>query len=315
MLVKSLKNYLKSLKYVFTPLGMLAVGLVLALSVTIPIAISSIKQMCTEVMRVTGETFDFSVLFNDFITAVTALDWSDANAALGVMSTKEWWLATFEKNLHIVVDNFGEYFAQIQVLVNECISDLIAIALTIVAVVLLSYIGAFFLTQWLIRRDIAKRSFWKFIISTLFGSILTAALAAASVWLGVLWTYSLFISIPVSIILSTAMTLISAYVIQGNKKVPFKKVVNFKNIAMLLLADLIIFAIAIAITVIVLLITNVAVAIFVALGLLCVTLAVLEMNAESYVKDLAEKYKTDDTKANEPAISENDKSEKTAANS
>ena len=49
MLLKGIKNYIVNLKYVFTPLGTLFLGVVIGLSVLIPSLISSVEYVVKEV--------------------------------------------------------------------------------------------------------------------------------------------------------------------------------------------------------------------------------------------------------------------------
>ncbi len=290
MISKSIINYFKSLKYVFTPLGLIALGFVFGLSISVPIAVVAIKQMCLDILNISGEAIDFNLLVGNFVEAVRALDWSDIQGSLQIMLTKEWWLATFEDNIHRIIGNIESYVEQIKTAIGECIGVIFRCGIIIIVFVVLAFIGAYFLTKSLIRHDIAKREFWKFIISTLLGSLLSISLTIAAAILGVLWTESLFISVTVSYVLTALFSLITAYLIHGYKIIPFKRVVNAKNVGMLLLSELILFLIPIAMVLVVSMIFNPAVGIFIALGLICVTMSVIDMNAEAYVKDVASKW-------------------------
>ena len=84
------------------------------------------------------------------------------------------------------------------------------------------------------------------------------------------------------------IALIEAYAVHGYKKIGWKKVINAKNAALLLATNLIIFILAWVATVITVLITNGAVGLFVGFALFEIALIVISMNAESYVKTVAD---------------------------
>lgn len=292
MIKQSIKNYFKCFKYVFTPLGIIALGAVCGLSIAIPQMIDAVSEMCKRILNISGKSIDFKVLFDNIVSAINALDWSDPATALGTMFGKQWFYNTIMNNLNPIVSDVQSYMSQIGAAVNDCIGQFIAYAAVVLIFVIIAFIASFFLTKWMIRKDIAKRSVKKFIISTLIGSVLSAAYASVTVWLGIIWHNSIYITVIVAFIMALLFSLLNAYITHGYKKVPLGSVVNVKNAAKLLLSDCIIFAIGIAISVLVALITNIIVGVFVAIGLIIVTVSVMEMTADSYVKELAEKSVT-----------------------
>lgn len=289
MIKQSLKNYFKCLKYVFTPLGIIALGLVCGLSIAIPNIIGAVSDMCKNIVNISGKSINFKALFDNIVAAINALDWSDPATALGTMFGKQWFYDTIMSNLNPIVADVESYMAQIGAAVNECVNQIIANCIVVVIFVIIAFIASYFLTKWIIRKDIAKRTIKKFIISTVIGSVLSATAVSVILWLGIIWHNSIYVTVIVGFVLALLFSLFNAYITHGYKMVPLKSVVNIKNAAKLLLSDLIIFIIGIAISLIIALITNIIVGVFVAIGLLIVTLSVLEMTAEAYVKEIAEK--------------------------
>ena len=82
--------------------------------------------------------------------------------------------------------------------------------------------------------------------------------------------------------------LVEAFLIHGRGVVPFKKVVNLKNVGAYLITNIMIFLIALSFSLIAIII-NVLLGIFVGLSLFEIAFLVISMNAESYVKGLTEK--------------------------
>ncbi len=74
-----------------------------------------------------------------------------------------------------------------------------------------------------------------------------------------------------------AFALVEAYFVHGRNKVPFKQVVNFKNLFKLLLTNVIVFSIAFIITIVLVAFNADAGIAFIVTGI----------NAESYVKAIA----------------------------
>ncbi|MDE5563321.1 MAG: hypothetical protein K2J01_07260 [Clostridiales bacterium] len=301
MIKQSVKNYFKCFKYVFTPLGIIALGLVCGLSIAIPNIIAAISDTCKTIANISGKSIDFKALFDNIVAAINALDWSDPATALSTMFTKQWFYDTIMSNLNPIVADVESYMAQIGAAVNDCVNQIIVNGIVVVIFVVIAFIASYFLTKWMIRKDIAKRTIKKFIVSTLIGSVLSAAVASVTIWLGIVWHNSIYISVIVAFVLALVFSLFNAYITHGHKKVPLRSVVNVKNVAKLLLSDCIIFVIGIAISVLIALITNIIVGVFVAIGLISVTVAVMEMTAEAYVKELADKSERQCAQAEQPS--------------
>lgn len=240
-------------------------------------------------------------MIDNIVAAINTLDWSDPVAALGTMFTKQWFYDTIMSNLNPIIADVESYMSQIGAAINECVNQIIVNGIVVVIFGMIAFIASYFLTKWMIRKDIAKRTIKKFIISTVIGSLLSTVYTAVAIWLGIVWHNSIFISVIVAFILALLFSLLNAYITHGRKIVPLKSVVNIKNAAKLLLSDCIIFVIGIAISVLIALITNIIVGVFVAIGLLIVTLSVMEMTADAYVKELADKSERQCTEIEQPS--------------
>ncbi|MCH5160880.1 MAG: hypothetical protein J1G04_02505 [Clostridiales bacterium] len=294
MIKKSVINYLKCLKYVFTPLGIITLGLVCGLSIAIPNIINAVSDMCKNIITVLNDALadnagDFQTLYNSIAASVRALDWSDPMQALSVIFTKQWFNDTVLDDINKILGGMENHIAEIKTLISACIDKIIAYAIVVAIFTVIAFIASYFLTRRMIRGDIAKRSFKNFIIGSIVGAVLWPACISLGIWLAVVWKNSIYITAVVIFILACIVSLLNAYLIHGRKKVALKSVVNIKNIIKLILSDLIIFAIGIAITLLIVLLTNIIVGIFVFVGIVMVTIPVMEMTSESYVKELVSK--------------------------
>ena len=86
MIKQGISNFFKNLKYFFTPLGALALGLIFGLSVAIPRTVSSVSDFAGSVQSILSDTtIDFTALENSIISAIQSLDWSTPLDAIGTM--------------------------------------------------------------------------------------------------------------------------------------------------------------------------------------------------------------------------------------
>ena len=95
MIKQGIVNFFKNLKYFFTPLGALSLGLIFGLSVLIPGIISSVSTLANEVESILSDTtIDFSALKNSIISTVQSLDWNSPFDAIGTIINSDWLMNT-----------------------------------------------------------------------------------------------------------------------------------------------------------------------------------------------------------------------------
>ncbi len=289
MIKHGLKNFAYNLKYFFTPLGTLALGVVIGLSILIPGVISSAATLAENVKTIlAGSSIDFTVLQDSVVKAVGDLDWNNPLSALQTMISEEWLTDTLNACIDALIQSSEVYTLQLNAAVEEFIGAA-AVYFTILAFFIVAGIAAgFFLTKFLVRRNMAKRAFRKYFLVSAIDTLLVAAAAILTLWLYALWQPSVFISTFVWLFICGVIALIEAYAVHGYKKIGWKKVINAKNAALLLATNLIIFILAWVATIITVVITNGAVGLFVGFALFEIALIVISMNAESYVKTVAD---------------------------
>lgn len=290
MIKRGIKNYIKNLKYVFTPLGVMALGIAFGLSVLIPGIIYALQNIAEKISEISGSaTVDFNALKNYIADAVGVLDWNSPWEAVGTIFSSNWLFETFNNAINALLPNSEMYIAEITETINYSISIIGASVVIFVVWFFLGFIGGFFLTKFLVRNTIAKRAWWKFFLATLVDWLLVFFVLFMLVWLQSLWQFSaIFVSIFALILIGFA-SLTEAYLIHGFKKIEFKKIVNIRNVGMLWLTDLIVFMITIALVIIFFSVTNMLVGIFMAIPLIEIASMVNNLNAEAYVKNMSEK--------------------------
>jgi len=289
MVQQGLKNYFSNLKYFFTPLGTIALGVVIGLSILIPGVISSAADFFDEVKAIFSDTsMDFSALKQSILGAVQGLDWNDPVGAVRVMLSGEWISETLNSCAAALIEGSEAYTVQIDAAVFEFVAKFGSYILILIAFTVLGIIGGYFLLRWLIRRRIARRSILNFVLVTLIDSVLDATLVALCMWLMTLWTPSILFSGTVSVLLFGFISLFEAYFVHGRNKVEVKQIINIKNIFKLAATNFLIFFVCMLMVYLAIGLTNVIVGLFIGIALMEIAFVVISLNAEAYVKSLAE---------------------------
>lgn len=290
MIIQGIKNYFKSLKYFFTPLGTIALGFVIGLSVLIPGMIASIDTLVAEVTRILSETqIDLTALKDSFTSAFYGLDWNEPMSAVATMLSYDWLTTTINGCLAALVESSEAFAVPINAAVAEFVAEIFTYIVAVVIFLLLGVIGGFFLTKWLVRRNVAKRALWKYFLHALIDAVITATLVAFVFWLISVWKPSVFVTTLGSVMLFGFIALFEAYIIHGWKKIKLSEIVNCKNILLLFATDILIFVIAAALTAVAVGITNNIVGAFIGVAVFEIAFVVIGLNAEAYVKSAAQK--------------------------
>lgn len=287
MIKQGIINFFKNLKYFFTPLGALALGLIFGLSVLIPGIISSVSTLANDVQTILSDTtIDFSALKESVLSAIQSLDWGNPWDAIGTMINSDWLINTLNDCVGSFVEITEVYATQFKAAVNSFTHDVAVCFAKFIVFLGLGLIGGFFLTKWLIRRNIAKRNLWKFLLNSFVDSILSSTLVAMCVWLLSVWKPSIFISAVISVLLFGFISLLEAYIVHAWKKTDIRRIVNVKNIFQLFLTDAILLVSVGVFVQLLVLITNTFAGLSVGIVLMEIAFIVIGLNAESYVKTI-----------------------------
>lgn len=284
MLKQGIKNYFVSLKHFFTPLGTMFLGIMIGLSVLFNGVVASASALI-EGIKVLSQNvnLDFNVLFDKVWNEVISLNWNEPVEAVKTVVSAEWVNNTLSQVLSALLGTDFETFALqlVELIAVFCQSVTVYIVLFFLCWIL-GFIAGFALIRFFIRRDIAKRSLWKFILAYMLNSIVSTAFVVGTLIVYSIWSYSIIIAVVLALLLSGIIALVQAYVLYGYKKIPFRNIVNFKNACSHTLANLIIFAISIVFTLIAVGI-NKLMGVFVGLSIVTIAIIVINLNAESFV--------------------------------
>lgn len=292
MILKGIKNYLINLKYFFTPLGTLFLGVVMGLSAFIPAVGTAVSHVAGGVSNLAESiTLDPNALWDSLVSSISALNWSDTVGAIRTMLSSEWLSATFETCVYALVGDVGAYAENIAAVIQDAVETIYQAAVTFLVWTVVGFLVGYFLTKFLVRRNIAKRALWKYFLVSFIDSILSATLVSVCLTIiaSIKLKFGAVISFALTFILVGFISLFEAYIVHRTENVKPKEIINMANIGKLFLTNLIILITAVIFVVVAAALTNVLVALFAGLAFLEIAFIVIGMNAEAYVKSFAEK--------------------------
>lgn len=284
MIKQGLRNYLNNLKYVFTPLGAIALGAVFGLSLSLPIIINSLSDLLKMIVETSQNTqIRLQDLIDGIMARIDSLDWGNPLKALDMLFDRAWLTDTISG----CVESISVDVSQLESYISSCIDEIEAAFKVFILFIILGFIGGYFFTKCLVRREIAKRALRKYLLVSFLDSLISATFVSLCLLILTLWKPGIIISAFLSMLLFGSIQLFEAYIVHAWKKVNIKQIISVKNIAKLYLSNVLIFILAATFVAVVILITNVLVGLFVAIALLEIAFIVIGLNAESYVKSLA----------------------------
>lgn len=290
MIGQGLKNYIKNLKFVFNPLGTIALGFVFGLSILIPVIMSSANTLVESVKSIfSNANIDLTALKESVVSAFQSLNWSEPLEAIKLMLSRDWLMQTLQMSLSTFVESMDVYTVPLTAAIDTFCISVFAAFVGLITFVILGVIGGYFLVKCFVRRNTVKRTFKKYILANIVDTLLSFLIIFVCAWLYTLWKYSIFISVFFAFIIFGAIALFEAYIIHGRKKVNRADIVNVKNIVKLFVVDMLILAITALLVMLLILITNLYVGIFVGIALVQIAFVVIGINAESYVVELVAK--------------------------
>ena len=283
MFARCLKQYAKGLHYYFTPLGTLAIALVLGLTMFLPSATSAISNIFVHISETSGKPFNLNELIDLLLESINELDWhGNPMGAAATLLNGSYIKVLLSKAAETL---FGESSVtpEVGAMINDTVGALTGQIVGITLFLEIGLIAGYMIVKTFIRRDIAKRSIWKTILVTAIDALINALVVTGIIFLMGLWNVSAFISIPLALVVTAVIALFEAYLAHGYKKVPLKTIIHPKSIATLYLTDLIFLLIGVAIIAILFLATNFVAGLFIGIPFLEITFILIELNAEAYI--------------------------------
>ena len=290
MFRQGIKNFFINLKYFFTPLGSMFLGMMIGISFLVPGVIQS-GLILIDGVKALGENLhlDFGEVWNTLWKEIVALNWESPNQAIETIFSEDWLNQQVTNTLSVILGKDFELFKmEIGQLVSEFVKGLQLSVIVFIAWWIIGFLVGYILLRFLVRRTIAKRNLWQYILNIFVNSLLVLCMLVICLVLFTIWAPSILLSYGLMLLLSGSFSLLGAYLVYGRKKISFRKVMNFKNLSSHFLANLCILLIALTMTILAV-IVNILLGIFTGLSLLAIAFLVMNMNAESYVIHMVKK--------------------------
>ncbi|MBO4479127.1 MAG: hypothetical protein J5774_02045 [Clostridia bacterium] len=289
MITLGLKNYFKSYRFFFVPLGALSLGIVAGLSIMVPMSINAIKEFITGVAKMMGEmSFDWDAVKRTLLLSLQSLDWAHPQAVVQEVFSKEYLGDLLRRAAEAALGDTSSVAAQFETLVGETVGK---VATSLAVGVFLAALGGllgYFVTRSLIRHDVAKRSVFKALLNSIVKTVLNVTVIAFGVWLISKTQQYAALAFLLTVALYGAVSFFEAYLVHGYKKIPLKKVMSVKNLFEIPILTLIEFVIAAIVYTGISLLTNELVSMYVSFAIFVITIICVQLNAEAYVKSLVE---------------------------
>ncbi len=293
MILQGIRNFLKGLKYVFVPMGVLFFGLVLGLSVSLPRMAAILKDFAAQMQQIFGEsTLTGSEMMQSLWMRVSELDWSNPLQAVLQVLNRSWLNETLEQCVKPFAEDYDAYAAEAEQLIRAAAEGIVRQAVVVAVFAALGLACGLFLTQWLVRREIARRGWRNLLPGMLFDAVFATLLLMVCTRVSVKpgWGFAAALA---ALLLFGAVSLLEAYLLHGRKVLPFRSVVTVKNCCKLLVSNAAVYVLSAAIVAVAGFVLNEVAGLCIALPLFGVAFFVIGMNAESYVigkvKELSEK--------------------------
>lgn len=293
----SFKNYFKGLKQVFTPIGIILIFGIIAFTILISGVSNAVQDMMKGVTAtIEGYSFDWNEISGEFYSYFRGLDWSAPEATIIQLTNQDFLVSSFQTIIHDLYPTIDIDVQTIATLAQECAVKILGHIIGFVLIFIAGIIVGYFVTRGFIRRDLAHRKWWQAILF----SIIDAGILILAIYL-TLKAFESFGSNGIFFVIlilvgMLILSLFEGWLLHGVKHVKLHKVLNIKNVILLLLANIIIIGLGLGTVLLVSLANMIVLTAVLALAIVEVTQVVVTSNAESYVRFLS-----DDTNIKEQA--------------
>ena len=294
MVANACRNFCKCLIYVFVPLGCIFLGVLIGLQVFAD-AFSEQADYAADALAVLVQNADVSLnnLAGFFVSSVRELNWGDPVGAVGVLLEGDWIAAKLTEFLQLTAEEAAALQGDVNTIAANVAEGLSSAVAVFAVCVVLGVLFGYFVTNYFVRRSTVKRGFWGFWVAAVADSLLSATLVAFIAWLLSVTKAGAIVSAAVGALLLGGIALFEAYLLHGRGRVALRTAVNLKNCVFLLLSQLAVYVLAAAIGALFLWLLGTLAAAAIVIALVILAILVVNVNAESFVSQLAKKAEAD----------------------
>ena len=294
MIKLGLKNYFKSYRLFFIPIGALSLGIVIGLSVMIPMLWSAVRDFVMGVAEAVGNvSFHWDEVKDTVFASIEGLSWSDPQALADEVVNAGYWEELLRECASVALGDISKVEAEMEALAKTAMTTIAGGAMLFVFFTAVGAYVGYFVTRSMIRTGVAKRSFLKSIVAGVVSTVINLTIIAAGAVLIAKSKQYAGLSLLLTVLVYGAAAFLEAYFVQGFNKVPFKKVMQIKNIFLLAILNVIEVAILLGVVALLQALTNPAIAIYAGFSVMIITISCMQLNAEAYVKSLADNPETE----------------------
>ena len=286
MILRGFKNFAKSIKYYFTPLGVLTVFVIIGLSICISGISAAIQNLFNDLAKTMGDMhIDFGQVGGNIYNS-----YKELNGDISQLLSLDWIMHTLisalmESSLGDTVDSATEA-------ITNCGMEIIRLIVLFFILFIIGIIAGHVILSIQVRYEVIKDKWWKVLLYCLFDALIQVGILVLFIVLISVWGPFIFIAPILLLIVSEALSILGAYFIHAFKKVKFVEIFNAKTIFLSLLADLILSILGVGLIILIALIFKSIVAVLIGLPLLQIIMVVSRLSAETYTVSKLEETKT-----------------------
>lgn len=302
MVKQGLRNFFKTLKYLFTPLGVLFLALAAGFSQLIPGVVGAVRNLLSGVLTLGRDaSTDLAEFLRKLADAILSLEWSsDPFGACRTLCSGEWILNTLSR---ICEEEFAGSITAISSLLEEAVQTIITHILLFFLMVILGMFFGYLLTGILVRRTVSRERGAVRALLAIPEAVFSTAAIFLCFYLYTVWNGLGALSILLCLLIYGAASLLIAYLFRPGRKVRLSEILTVKNVFLLLATDALIAVAALLCALLTGLLFGIAVGALTAISVFEIAILVIGRNADTYVEEVKASR---DARHGEAADTEND---------
>lgn len=286
IIVRCLKNYLKGLGYYFTPLGVITLCLLIAISIAVPHMIQVVKDAFDAVSKeLGGVTYDWDAAKEFVMGQIFANDWSQA----GTFLSPEWFKNVLQEAMKVTFHT-EELIPAIQNIILNAIMEIQMDLIMIAVSFFIGFILGFIILRVQMRKRITEAGFIRVFLVSLFDAFIVGGLALLIYFIQEKSQAGGIVMIIIGTVIVLLGSIIEAYLFYGIKRAKLKQVFSPKSFLFLLIGDILVIGITIGVGFLCHL-ANMVIFITIFFPFVEIALCVLTINAEGMVMDFVRENK------------------------
>lgn len=290
MIWNSIKNYLKSFKYILTPIGGLALFAIIGFGIAFAGCKSAIGELFVTVQNIFPSIEVNTDAGIDILSgALLGMDWNDPQTAASMLTNPEFLGNTLAEAISAMVgQEVGQNVTDAVIL---CIGKIVVNVVIFFIFALIGIIVGYIFLRIGMRSEFAKRKIWQTLIAVTLETLFGVLIIFVGTRLAEIWIWNLLFVTLFAVISLSYFGLIEGFFFHAKGKLLFKDVVSVKCIIGQLVATLIIYTFTAGLITLIYFAFGGLVALLLGISIFEIAYVVVTINSESYVRNLVQKTK------------------------